>query len=86
MTYDLAEAWRTGRRERLERKPAPAIVVRAVRALAGRLPTWQGVRTFAYTAAGLGLVDYAIWQANDLAGYAAGGVSLLWLEYAGRRR
>jgi hypothetical protein len=81
----MVDAWRTGRRERLERKPPPAILLRAVRGLASRMPTWRGVRTFAYTAAGLGLVDYAIWETHHLAGYAAAGVSLLWLEYAGRR-
>ncbi|MDQ7910248.1 hypothetical protein RB614_37720 [Phytohabitans sp. ZYX-F-186] len=82
----LSDAWRTGRSERLSKRPAPPIVVKLVKALGEKLPTWQGVRTFAYTAGGLGLVDYAIWEAHHLAGYAAAGVSLLWLEYAGRRR
>jgi hypothetical protein len=86
VTYDLAEAWKRGRSERLERKPPPAVVLRLVRAVAAKVPTWQGVRTFTYTAAGLGLVTYAVHGLHHLAGIALAGVSLLWLEYAGRRR
>lgn len=85
MTYDLTEAWRAGRSERAERKPTPALLLKLVRGVARRLPTWRGVRTFVYTASGLGLMSYALYGVHHLAGLAAAGVSLLWLEYAGRR-
>ena len=82
----VLDAWRTGRGERLERRPPPAVVLKVVRLVARKLPTWAGVRTFVYSVAGLGLVTYAVYGLHHLAGYAVGGVSLLWLEYAGRRR
>lgn len=79
-------AWRTGRSERVERRPPPAIVLRAVRLLAARVPAWQTVRTFAYTVAALGLITYAVYGLHHLAGYITAGLSLLWLEHAGRRQ
>lgn len=82
----IRNAWRTGRTERLERRPPPAVLLKLVRFVAGRLPTWSGLRTFAYTLAALSLITYAVYGWHHLMGYATGGVSLLWLEYAGRRR
>lgn len=85
MSVDLAEAWRAGRSERLERRPPPAILLKLARTVARKLPTWRGVRTFVYSVAGLGLVTYAVYGLHHLAGYAVAGMSLLWLEYLGRR-
>jgi hypothetical protein len=61
----------------VERRPAGRVGRAVARA--------RGARTFAYTVAGLGLINFAVWSAHHAAGYAAMGVSLLWLEYAGRR-
>ena len=41
---------------------------------------------FALVVAGLGLLVMAAWQASHVAGYAAGGVALLVLEWIVKRR
>jgi hypothetical protein len=60
--------------------------VKAARLAARLLPRWDAVRRVTLHLAGLGAIDYALYEVAAPAGIAAAGVSLLLLDFlAGER-
>lgn len=78
----IAEAFKAARAERPNTHSTPILVFLA-RFLGTYLPTWRKVRTAAMQLAAFGLLDYAAFQWNFIAGLVATGVSLLILEALG---
>lgn len=67
--------------EATRRPPRTPIAVHLARALARALPSLAALRTVVLSLAGLGLMSYAAWLWIHPLGYAAGGLSLLAIEY-----
>lgn len=85
MTTDTyTAAWAAGRAQRRDKTARTPVLAAVVQAVARRAPSWKRTRTSVYTLGGLGLIDYAVYEWNHLAGYAAAGLSLLILEWVGR--
>ena len=74
-------AFTNERAARKTRPPRVPLAVKAGRAAARVLPAWATLRRTALVLAGFGSIDYAVWQASQIAGYAAIGVSLLLLDW-----
>lgn len=85
----IGMAWRMGRAQRPAVRRGPSLVERAV-VLAGRkLPTLKRFGSAAMQTAGLGMIDWALFEWALIPGLIGVGVSLLVLEALGsdgRRR
>jgi hypothetical protein len=74
-------AYRQERAAARPRPPRTPLLVRAGRLTARLLPRARALRTAALSLAGFGCLDFAAWQFNHIAGWAAIGISVLLLEY-----
>lgn len=85
--YPVAQAWARGRDKANRRKSVAApFLLSAVTFIASALPTWKRFRTAVMQVAGFGLIDYAVFEWNQLWGFVAIGVSLFILEALGGDR
>lgn len=82
----VSSAWRTGRQERRVNDAArrkvrrQSLLIALFTWLGKRLPTARAVQTVALRLAGLGLINYGVWQINPIAGWICLGVTALVLE------
>jgi hypothetical protein len=86
MLSTLTSAYRAERTARPVRAPRIPLLVRVGRLAARVLPRWKQFRTTVLHLAGFGLLTAAAWTIALPLGLAAGGLSLLVLDYlAGER-
>lgn len=74
-------AYRAERADRRPRKPRTPLLVHAARAAARLVNAAAGARSTALTIAGFGTLDYAAFRFDEIAGWAAVGLSLLVVEW-----
>lgn len=76
----IEATWSQARAARRARSASSPLLLRLVSWVASVLPSWPRVRTAVMQVAGFAFIDYSVWRASELLGYAAIGVSLFVLE------